>query len=110
MEKIFENGSRNDNRQILITIYNNFIEFFFYDQYRRQNNYINEMEEKFRNGECEELEEDQKTVNGFYWINTDEWVSDRTGRKDREDNWHKHMKTKNWFTHEMYDYIDKNVK
>jgi hypothetical protein len=106
-EPLFNNGNEHDNRVIMINITNDHIEFFYYDYYLRETEYLKDKEE---NGEIDYMDEGEKEVNGFYWISTDEWVSDRTGRKDREDNWHKHMKTKNWFTEEMYEYIDKNVK
>ena len=35
-----------------------------------------------------------------------EWIKDRTERLDRGDNWHTHMKEKNWFTKEMEDFIN----
>ena len=45
----------------------------------------------------------------FYDIPKCDWISDRTERLDREDNWHFHMKEKNWFTDEMKKFIDANV-
>jgi hypothetical protein len=45
----------------------------------------------------------------FYDIPKRDWISDRKERLDREDNWHYHMKEKNWFTKEMEKYIDENV-
>lgn len=109
MEKIFANGNNEDKRDILIKINDVNIEFFFYDQYKRQNNYIQEMEEKYRNGECDKLEDEQKQIYGFYWINTYEWKHDKTNKLDREDNWHTHMKRKRWFTSNMEDYINNNL-
>jgi hypothetical protein len=106
MTKVFRNGS-GDHRAIMIRIEESYIEFFYHEQYIRQQVWKQEQEEKKSLEGQEDNEENE--VNGFYWINADEWIFDRTGRQDREDNWHKHMKTKNWFTQEMYDYIDKNA-
>ena len=46
----------------------------------------------------------------FYSIPTDEWISDRTGRTGREDNWHFHMMEKNWFNQDMKTFINDNTK
>lgn len=48
-------------------------------------------------------------VDEFYSIPVDEWISDRTERLDRGDNWHTHMDEKSWFTLEMKTFIDKNI-
>jgi len=107
MEQVFNNGSAGDTRQILVRIKDGYIEFFFYDQYLRQLNWINEeTERRLESGE-EELTEEEKGNNSFYWFGTDEWVKDKTQRLDRPDNWHQHMGRKNWFTKEMADFINK---
>lgn len=56
------------------------------------------------------MDDEEKEVNGFYWIGVDDWVNDKTNRLDREDNWHKHMKRKNWFTEDMAEFINNNTK
>jgi hypothetical protein len=107
MEKVFNNGSVGDARQILVRITGGYIEFFFYDQYLRQLNWINEETERRLESDEEELTEEEKGNHSFYWFSSDEWTKDKTQRLDRPDNWHKHMERKNWFTKEMADYINK---
>lgn len=46
----------------------------------------------------------------FYSIPISEWISDRTNRLDRPDNWHNHMADKNWFSEQMKKFIDDNTK
>ncbi len=109
MQKVFYNGNENDNRQIMISISNNFIEFFFYDDYVRQRNWIKEqIERRLENGE-DDLSNEEKQINSFYWIDAQHWNKDKTERLDREDNWHKHMMQKRWFTSEMKDFINANT-
>lgn len=109
MEKVFTNGNPKDGREIMIRIDENSIEFFFYEQYVRRQNWIEEQKEKEYNLGNYLADEDLENL-GFYWINKNDWVSDRTERLDREDNWHFHMKEKNWFTDEMEKFIDNNTK
>ena len=45
----------------------------------------------------------------FYYIPKQEWIDDKTQRQDRDDNWHKHMNEKVWFTTEMENFINKNI-
>lgn len=52
----------------------------------------------------------QDELDEFYSIPVRDWISDRTERLDRGDNWHTHMKEKYWFTPEMKNYIDKNTQ
>lgn len=42
----------------------------------------------------------------FYSIPTNEWISDKTDRLDREDNWHTHMMSKTWFNNDMKNFIN----
>ncbi len=46
----------------------------------------------------------------FYWIDKERWISDRTERLDRGDNFHNHMRHKNWFMEEMAEFINKNTQ
>jgi len=46
----------------------------------------------------------------FYSIPIKDWVYDKTNRLDRDDNWHKHMMEKNWFSEKMADFINKHCK
>lgn len=107
-EAVFSNGSNHDNRKIMIRI-NDDIEFFFYDQYLRQKQWIEEeTERRLQCGE-DELTEDEESNNSFYYILKQDWISDKTERLDREDNFHTHMMRKTWFTKEMKDFIDKST-
>lgn len=68
--------------------------------------------ESLNDYELEELSNDEKICNDFYWLCADEWISDyKTTRQEpeRTDNWHRHIKTKNWFTDEMYNWINKQL-
>lgn len=109
MEGVFLNGSDYDKRDILIKINNEHIEFFFYEQYVNRLEWVRDRTEKYENEGWEELDDEEKEINGFYWIGVDEWVNDKTNRLDRGDNWHRHMKRKNWFTKEMAEFINKNT-
>ena len=46
----------------------------------------------------------------FYYIPKHEWISDKTERQDRDDNWKTHMNEKVWFTNEMEQFINNNAK
>lgn len=39
-EAVFSNGSKHDSREIMIRINEDYIEFFFYEQYLRQKEWI----------------------------------------------------------------------
>lgn len=105
-QQIFSNGSKIDTRDIMIRIKGNFIAFYFYEQYLRQQAWVDEETEyRLQNG-MEELTDYEKGNHEFYWIPKDDWKRDKTERLDRGDNWHNHMSHKNWFTKEMKDFID----
>lgn len=107
--KVFTNGSNGDNREIFITINDESIEFFYYRDYLRQQEWIqNEIERRLESGE-DELTEDETANNGFYWINKADWKNDMTERLDDPSNWINHMNEKNWFTSKMEDFINQNV-
>lgn len=109
MQKVFSNGNEKDGRYILVSVNKDYIEFFFNQQYNRQLEWIsNENERRSQVGE-DELTEDEKCNDSFYWMGTEDWVSDKTQRLDRSDNWHKHMARKAWFTKEMADFIHSNT-
>lgn len=105
-ESVFNNGLESDNRRIMIRITGYHIEFFYYDQYLRQLEYLSD---KIENGDIDYMGEEEKVINGFYWIGADEWISHKTKYLDREDNWHKHMKNKLWFTDEMAEFMNNNT-
>jgi len=109
MQKIFDNGSKGDNRQIMINIKDGTIWFYFYEQYREQLHFI--QEEIQRRQECgePELTKEEKVVAEFYWIDANDWNKSKTEYLDREDNWHTHMNNKNWFTKEMEKFLDLNA-
>jgi hypothetical protein len=92
------------SRRIIIEISSEYISFFHEDNVQRQQEWLQEQIEN-----DVEVSEDDKKVDEFYYIPINEWVSDRTTRQDRGDNWHYHMIEKSWFTREMYLFIDKNV-
>lgn len=109
MQKVFSNESGNDVREILIKIEDGIIEFFFYEQYRQNQEWLKEETQK--RVECgePELTDDEKANSNFYWIEVENWVKDKTERQGRSENWHEHMKRKNWFTKEMSDFINQNT-
>lgn len=45
----------------------------------------------------------------FYSIPKEEWVSDKTNRLDREDNWNRHMMEKTWFNNDMKTFLNENT-
>lgn len=100
----FRNGNGSD-RDIYIKISDDAIEFYFVREYDRHYEWLAEMEENDT-----EVDDEQKEPYSFYYIMKDDWISDRTQRLDRGDNFHTHMKEKNWFTTEMYNYINSQVK
>ena len=102
--KQFKNGNGSD-RDIYIKISDEFIDFYFVKEYDRHFQWLEEMEESFSH-----VDDDQKEPATFYWIGKQDWIRDRTERLDRDDNFHTHMKEKNWFTTEMYNYINSQVK
>lgn len=91
-------------RMVTIKFDNDAILFYWSDAIHAQNNFIENQEELGN-----DIDEDDRKVSEFYWIYKDEWISDITGRQDRSDNWHVHMKEKTWFTEQMYNWINKNV-
>ena len=105
MRKTFNNGSKHDSREIYIEIKGGVFSFYFTEQFKRQQNWIEEEIER-RGGD--DLEEDEKGNHEFYWFAAEDWESDKTNRLDREDNWHRHMRHKNWFTEEMANFLNNN--
>lgn len=102
MEKSFQT----EKFPVTIVINNDYIEFFKTNQIRSHKEWLKELSEY----ELDELDEEQKQTSNFYWLGVDDWISDyRTTRQgeDRTDNWHRHIKRKNWFTDEMYEWLNK---
>lgn len=97
--KSFKNGSKSDNRRIVIRIEGDYAEFFYELYYYRHLQWISEQEES---GDIEFLDEDAKSNNGFYWIGKDDW-------NFRIPQWEDHLKMKNWFTDEMFDFLNENL-
>lgn len=91
-------------RNVVIKIDNEAISFYWGDAIQHHNNWV---EHQIELGH--DIDENDMNVSEFYWIFKNEWVHDRTNRLDREDNIHKHMKNKTWFTDSMYQWINKNV-
>ena len=111
IQGIFENGNshRGDTRQIMIRIEDGVISFYFYEQYLKQQNWIDgEAQRRFECGE-EELTEEEKGNHEFYWIDASDWHKSKTENLDRGDNWHTHMNEKAWFTEEMEKFLDLNT-
>ena len=80
-------------KQILIEIKND--HFFFYHQ--SAIDYFNNRKQYVEDNEIDSDDELEEPTN-FYYIPINEWKRDKTENLDREDNWHNHMKEKNWFT------------
>lgn len=110
-EGIFTNGNsgRGDTRDIMIIIEDEFISFYFHEQYLRQKAWINEEIERREEVNEEPLNQDELANHEFYWIPKEDWIRDKTQRLDRGDNWANHMSHKNWFTKEMKKFIDDNT-
>lgn len=100
----FTNGN-GLGRDIYISICEDYIKFYYVFEYDRHYEWLNKMEEN-----CTEVQDYEKEPSTFYWIGVSDWVSDRVNRFDREDNFHTHMKKKNWFTNKMYEYINSQIK
>ncbi len=107
-QKVFENGNPRDGREILIKIIDDTIYFFYNENYRLHENWVHEETE--RRNQCveEELTEEEKHYPEFYWIDKEDWHKSKTQNLDRGDNWHVHMKEKNWFTPLMEKFMDDN--
>jgi len=104
MEQTFQS----DNYLITIIIKDGAIEFFRTDQLKRHNEWLSNLDEY----ELNDLDEDEKQCNNFYCIEAADWINDyKTTRQEpeRTDNWHRHIKTKDWFTNEMYNWLNKNL-
>ena len=97
--KVFTNGSTGDEREIMISVDDNGAEFFFYEYYNHQIEWLTEQEE---NGNIDNLSEDEKANNGFYFILKDDWIS-------RKDQWDNHMYQKRWFTKEMFSFLNEQL-
>lgn len=104
MEQTFQS----EHYLVTIIINDGLIEFFRTDQLKRHNDWLNDLDDY----QIEDLDEDEKQCNNFYCIEVSDWVSDykttRQGINDY-DNWHRHIKTKYWFTNEMYNWLNKNL-
>lgn len=97
--KVFKNGSKGDTREILIVISEDFAEFFYNEYYHRHNEWLAEQEES---GNIENIDEDAKDNNGFYWIGRDDW-------NFRQQEWITHLSRKNWVTGDMLAYLHDNL-
>ncbi len=96
----FTNGN-GSSRDIYINIFEDFINFYYADNYQRIKERLKWMEET-----QQEITEEDREYHPFYSILVKYWISDATERLDRIDNFHTHMKQKTWFTQEMYNYIN----
>lgn len=98
IEKTFFDGR---GREVLIQISDKHILFYHVDELKNNAAWVKEMELRGN-----EVSDEEKTIAEFYWIDKTNWVNDFTQRQGREDNWHNHMKDKNWFTGEMYKFMN----
>lgn len=110
IQKIFSNGRKGDNRQILIIIDDTHIAFYYNEHYENQKRWIRDEEERRLELYDEPLSDEDKMNCEFYWIDKDRWVEDKIQHLDRHDNFHTHMNEKNWFTSEMAVFINNNTK
>lgn len=101
MKKTFDDTI---GREVIVEITDTHILFFFAENVRKQMDWVEQQEEMGY-----EVSEEDKKINEFYWIEKSQWVRDKTHNPERGDNWHNHMKEKNWFTDEMYNFINKNT-
>lgn len=104
MEQVFQSH----NYPITILIKDGCIEFFKTSELERHNEYLSNLED----WQIDELDEYQKVCSNFYWIEVADWISEyktTLQEKERTDNWHRHIKTKYWFTDEMYNWLNKQI-
>ena len=101
MKKTFDDTI---GREVIVEITDTHILFFFAENVRKQADWVERQEEMGY-----EVSEEDKKINEFYWIEKSQWVKDKTRNTERDDNWHNHMNGKNWFTDEMYNFINKNT-
>lgn len=101
-QKVFNNGNERDGREILIIIDDEWILFYFFEQYERQRDWIaTEEQRRYEYGE-EPLDEDEYGNHEFYSIPKHEWKKDYP-------RWQDHMKHKAWFTQEMENFMNINT-
>jgi len=99
MQKSF---SDNRNREVIIKIEDDYISFYYADSFRHMEQYLELIGEEAAN----ELSKEEKTVYDFYYIPKEQWINDRNKPLERGNNWHHHMKEKNWFTDAMYNFLE----
>ncbi len=92
-------------REIIIKITDYYILFYYAKQVRMHEWWLLAQQEN----EIEISEEDER-VNEFYNIEKRAWINDFTNNVTREDNFHNHMRKKNWFTGEMYNFLNDSCK
>ena len=89
-------------RKMIIKITDEFIQFFYEDNYLMELNWIEEeIERRIESGE-EELEEEELEPHEFYGFVKERWLVP-------QENFPSHMMEKLWFTEKMLDFINNNV-
>lgn len=84
MEKVFETGSKYNNKKILVKIEDNFVDFFFEDDYLR------------------DKQTENKISDGFYWFYIFEYKRNRK-------HWEIQLSDKKWYVEGMLEFIDENI-
>jgi hypothetical protein len=95
--KTFTNGHQQDKRPIVIKIDKDFIVFYFESELNRF-----EQKEENEDGYYDDFGE-IKEPSYFYWIGVEDW-----NNIDRH--FVEHMNRKAWFTNEMENYINEQLK
>jgi hypothetical protein len=96
--KRFKNGNNTD-RDIYIKISSDEIKFYFVKDYDRHQEWLYEMQLS-----CVDVDEEDLVPPSFYYIEKKQWYAkvDSILAFDIKN----HMQGKNWFTKEMYEYIN----
>ena len=101
-QEVFENGTMN-NRNIIISITDDYIQFYFEKEYYRHIEWVkNEGEIREQNWE-NQLTEEESEPQEFYGFNAERWY-------DQRENFPEHMGRKNWFTMSMLNFINRNAR
>ncbi len=97
MEKIFETP----HFSVTVKLDNDFIKFYKTEQIKRHKEWL-----FFASAEeLENTDKDLLECQTFYDVPIDDFVSDMVNRQNDPSNWHYHLKEKNWFTNEIYDWL-----
>lgn len=95
IQKTFKNGFYKE-RNVIIRINTDYIQFFFEAQYYRHLQWLESVDE-------DELSDEEKEPDEFYGFEKERWFNPK-------ENFPSHMIEKIWFTKEMLEFINTNVK